>query len=225
MGCCTSLSVLHAIRADLAKELLKGTSFPEAARASDAQQVEPPRATAVAPAAVALPDATIVETLAKMADERFSKILTHARATGRTNALPFLINRAVQDMHDQLRGLRESWCRATGLAPDRHGHSGYRPPAAMRRLIEARHETCVFPTCNRRSNRCDLDHTVPWGQGDHLPVQPRPTLQATSPDKTVTRLDPDPALARPSDLDNPIGKLAHHPPHPTVTRRPAGRSH
>ncbi|SFQ26906.1 protein of unknown function [Actinomadura madurae] len=156
---------LHAIRADLAKELLKGTSFPEATRASDARQVEPPRATAIAPAAVTLPDATIVETLATMADERFSKILTHARATGRTNALPFLINRAVQDMHDQLRGLRESWCRATGLTPDRHGHSGYRPPAAMRRLIEARHATCVFPTCNRRSNRCDLDHTLPWGQG------------------------------------------------------------
>ncbi|MEO3829022.1 DUF222 domain-containing protein [Actinomadura sp. B10D3] len=159
------LRPLHAIRADLAKELLQGTSYPEAAHASGVQPVEPPRVPAVTPSTVALPDTTIVETLAKMADQRLSKVLAHARATGRTNALPFLINRAVRDMHDQLRGLRETWCQATGPTPGRHGHNAYRPPAAMRRLIEARHETCVFPTCNRRSNRCDLDHTVPWGQG------------------------------------------------------------
>ncbi|WP_433473123.1 DUF222 domain-containing protein [Spirillospora sp. CA-142024] len=108
---------------------------------------------------------SLVETLAEMADQRLTKILTHARATGRAKALPFMITRAVQDMHDQLRGLHENWCQATGQTPDRHGHSGYRPPAAMRRMIEARHETCAFPTCNRRSSRCDLDHTIPWGRG------------------------------------------------------------
>jgi hypothetical protein len=25
-------------------------------------------------------------------------------------------------------------------------------------VIEARHVTCAYPTCNRRSGRCDLDH-------------------------------------------------------------------
>ncbi|WP_433462765.1 DUF222 domain-containing protein [Spirillospora sp. CA-128828] len=160
---------LHAIRADLAKELLQGAPFPEAAHRLLTQPVEPPCAEATTAPVTApelpRPDVTLVETLAEMADRRLTKILTHARASGRAKALPFLITRAVQDMHDQLHGLCENWCQTTGQTPDRHGHSGYRPPAAMRRMIEARHETCVFPTCNRRSNRCDLDHTIPWGRG------------------------------------------------------------
>jgi hypothetical protein len=165
---------LSALRADLARELLQGTPFSEAARTILNRPVESPRSPAdttrevpakVAVTEVAVTDAPFVETLARMADQRLTKILAHARATGRTNALRFMITRAVQDMHDQLRGLRESWCRTTGQTPDRHGHTGYRPPAAMRRMIEARHETCVFPSCNRRSDRCDLDHTVPWGKG------------------------------------------------------------
>lgn len=150
---------LAAIRADLAKELLQGTPFPEAARKLSAPPPPSPRAdtTSEPPS----PGSPLVETLARMADRRLTKILEHAHTTGRTHALPFMIKRAVQDLHDQLSDLRETWCRTA----DRHGHGGYRPPAAMRRLIEARHETCVFPTCNRRSNRCDLDHTVPWGRG------------------------------------------------------------
>ncbi|MFD0856067.1 HNH endonuclease signature motif containing protein, partial [Actinomadura adrarensis] len=46
-----------------------------------------------------------------------------------------------------------------------HGRTAYRPTTALRRTIEARHVTCAFPTCNRRSSRCDLDHTIPWGRG------------------------------------------------------------
>jgi hypothetical protein len=46
-----------------------------------------------------------------------------------------------------------------------HGRPGYRPPAAMRREVEARHETCVFPSCNQPSHRSDVDHTIPWRPG------------------------------------------------------------
>jgi hypothetical protein len=28
------------------------------------------------------------------------------------------------------------------------------------------HATCAFPTCNQRSTRCDLDHTIAWGPGN-----------------------------------------------------------
>jgi hypothetical protein len=49
--------------------------------------------------------------------------------------------------------------------PGRHGHPGYRPPAALQRLIQRRHSTCVFPTCNRRAVHCDIDHTTPYDKG------------------------------------------------------------
>jgi hypothetical protein len=29
----------------------------------------------------------------------------------------------------------------------------------------ARDVTCRFPTCNRRAERCDLDHALPWNEG------------------------------------------------------------
>ncbi|TDD61561.1 HNH endonuclease, partial [Actinomadura darangshiensis] len=165
---------LHAIRADLAKVLLRGVPFPEAAHALPGA-IESPHTVAIPRVTEAPhPDMSVVETLARMVDQRLTKVATHARAGGRTNALPLIITRAVQDMHEQLRGLRESWCQATGRTPDQHGHNGYRPPAEMRRVIEARHETCVFPTCNRRSNRCDLDHTIPWGRGTTCPCNLAP---------------------------------------------------
>jgi hypothetical protein len=53
--------------------------------------------------------------------------------------------------------------RLRGQSP--HGHHGYRPPAAMRRLIERTHPICAFPTCDRPAPGCDLDHTTPWHQG------------------------------------------------------------
>ena len=63
--------------------------------------------------------------------------------------------------------LKLRWCLIT--ADDHghvvHGHDGYRPPAGMRRLVQTRSGTCMFPTCNRRAAGCDLDHTVPFHQG------------------------------------------------------------
>ncbi|HEX6469173.1 MAG TPA: DUF222 domain-containing protein [Streptosporangiaceae bacterium] len=49
--------------------------------------------------------------------------------------------------------------------PGRHGHPGYRPPAALQRLIQRRHSTCVFPTCSRKAVHCDIDHSTPYDKG------------------------------------------------------------
>jgi hypothetical protein len=47
--------------------------------------------------------------------------------------------------------------------PIQHGETGYRPSPALRRKIEARNPTCVFPQCRRPARACDLDHTIPYG--------------------------------------------------------------
>jgi hypothetical protein len=46
-----------------------------------------------------------------------------------------------------------------------YGRRTYRPPAVLADHIRARDRTCRFPTCNRRAERCDLDHAVPWQDG------------------------------------------------------------
>lgn len=43
--------------------------------------------------------------------------------------------------------------------------TGYRPPAGIARLVRLRDGTCRFPNCNRRADRCDIDHVVPWPAG------------------------------------------------------------
>ncbi|HEX2322537.1 MAG TPA: HNH endonuclease signature motif containing protein [Streptosporangiaceae bacterium] len=48
-----------------------------------------------------------------------------------------------------------------------HGNQtrGYQPPNAICDLVKARHRTCAFPGCRRPAVRCDVDHTIPYGQG------------------------------------------------------------
>ncbi|WP_165950543.1 HNH endonuclease [Actinomadura sp. GC306] len=76
--------------------------------------------------------------------------------------LPSAVNLAVRQLARRLASQRDALCQGDA---ERHGRPGYRPPASMRREVEERHATCVFPTCNRASHRCDLDHTVPWRPG------------------------------------------------------------
>jgi hypothetical protein len=40
-----------------------------------------------------------------------------------------------------------------------------RPTADQRRVVEARHRTCVFPGCRMPATECDLDHQVMWSEG------------------------------------------------------------
>jgi hypothetical protein len=48
---------------------------------------------------------------------------------------------------------------------DAPAESGYRPSAALERFIRCRDMTCRFPGCERPSEFCDVDHTVPWPFG------------------------------------------------------------
>jgi hypothetical protein len=41
----------------------------------------------------------------------------------------------------------------------------YRPSAALRHLVNARHATCVFPGCRRPAAQCDADHTIAYESG------------------------------------------------------------
>lgn len=41
----------------------------------------------------------------------------------------------------------------------------YRPPADLTRWLRVRDQTCRFPGCARRADRCDLDHTDDWAAG------------------------------------------------------------
>lgn len=152
---------LDMIRADLAKELLNGAVLPDAVRAVLVQaQAEPGEQRDIVPAAA--PVEAEVETLAETIDERLHRVRHDARLGRRVNELPRLIGRAVRQIQDDVAVQRDGRCQ--GNEPQ-HGHPSYRPPAELRREIEARHATCVFPTCNQPSRRCDLDHTRPWRPG------------------------------------------------------------
>jgi hypothetical protein len=174
---------LDQIRADLATQLLRGNPLPDAVRTllthttpTPPRSQVAPRADEVVPASqehgtqihtpvASTPraqdaDAGMVQALAVMVDRRLTQMLAQARATGRMHALPALTAQAAQHLHDRLADLRDTRCQGSG--DGNHGEHGYRPSAGLRRLIEARHPTCVFPTCNRRADRCDLDHTVPY---------------------------------------------------------------
>ncbi|WP_245666510.1 HNH endonuclease signature motif containing protein [Actinomadura latina] len=88
--------------------------------------------------------------------------LAHVSARVPSRDLAAAVPRTVRRIHRELARAREAACRGDAQT---HGRPAYRPPAAMRREIEERHPTCVFPTCNQPSHRCDLDHTVPWRPG------------------------------------------------------------
>jgi hypothetical protein len=53
----------------------------------------------------------------------------------------------------------------TGSCGHAHESACYQPPSTLRHLIMTRQRTCSFPGCRRPAVRCDLDHTVPFGEG------------------------------------------------------------
>jgi hypothetical protein len=109
--------------------------------------------------------------LAGIIDERLDSVADRHRATGRRTGLALRIGTAMQAITSALTQPKEHWCRTTtgqdptGAATGTHGHPGYRPPAAMRRMIDHNHPVCAFPTCDRPAPRCDADHTIAWHQG------------------------------------------------------------
>lgn len=45
------------------------------------------------------------------------------------------------------------------------GTTRRRPSVALRRAVEARYQTCVFPGCRMPSTESDIDHSTPWASG------------------------------------------------------------
>lgn len=68
----------------------------------------------------------------------------------------------------RLAAMAPSWER---LVTDLHGipmmlgRSSYRPSAGLRKYVQWRDMTCVFPGCTSRASCADLDHTVEWADG------------------------------------------------------------
>jgi hypothetical protein len=54
---------------------------------------------------------------------------------------------------------------ARGSCDHRHREPGYQPSRFLQHLVMARTPTCTAPGCGQPAARCDLDHTVPYGQG------------------------------------------------------------
>lgn len=50
-------------------------------------------------------------------------------------------------------------------ATDLPAGTAYRFPPRLRRFLEARDQTCVFPGCNRPASAADKDHRLPWPAG------------------------------------------------------------
>jgi hypothetical protein len=176
------IRTVDQIRVDLYRDLLRGIPLPEAVRnlltgdASDesagtdagpeSRLHAPARVTAAE--VVAAAERVIAETLGEVADGQLTAVFDRARADGHLDRLPGLIGAAAQAMREAITGIVDSWCRVTtqtsGQTPG-HGHAGYRPPGAMQRLVQRRHTTCAYPTCNRRAIHCDIDHTEPYDKG------------------------------------------------------------
>jgi hypothetical protein len=58
---------------------------------------------------------------------------------------------------------------AAPAAPRALTYRGYRPPTRLRRFLEARDRTCVFPGCRRPARKTDKDHRRPWPTGPTSP--------------------------------------------------------
>ncbi|MBC6458365.1 HNH endonuclease signature motif containing protein [Actinomadura sp. HBU206391] len=105
--------------------------------------------------------------ITQTARDRLTALLDQIGDRGGPAERRLLVTEAGRRMTEALSPLKVRWCALavdTGGHPV-HGHHGYRPPAGMRRLIQARDRTCAFPTCNRRATECDLDHTIPHHKG------------------------------------------------------------
>ncbi len=181
------LRPIDQIRLDLYRDLLRGIPLAEAVRGlvtDDTGQFEQGGPTgsdadgtssrhSTADEVVFAAERQIARLLAENVDAELSRVFDRARAEGRLDGMARLIGEAAQAMRDALAPIVDAWCSATIIGSTaatrgdpgqnrRHGHDGYRPPAPMQRLIQRRHATCVYPRCNRRSARCDLDHTQPY---------------------------------------------------------------
>jgi hypothetical protein len=99
--------------------------------------------------------------------EQITELSGQVRDSGRTDRPRLLMAEAAHRVKDAVAALKVHWCAgSTDAGGDPvHGHHGYRPPAAMRRLVAARDGTCRFPSCRAPATRCDHDHTLAHHKG------------------------------------------------------------
>ncbi|MGH8916472.1 MAG: DUF222 domain-containing protein [Acidimicrobiia bacterium] len=121
-----------------------------------------------------------------------------------------------------------------------NGTTRRRPDTAMRRRVQAKAPTCVFPGCRMPATGCDIDHNQDWSQGgptsdpnlaplcrrDHLnkhhgwsihQLQPG-TYQLTSPLGLVYTTGPDPPRTPdPGFAPGTASTVAFTPPTSTVS--------
>ncbi|MCW2899215.1 MAG: hypothetical protein JWO67_1480, partial [Streptosporangiaceae bacterium] len=159
---------LAAIRADVLLRLLRGRRPAEVISSGESQERERPAGRADGGVAgggeTGQAEAVAVGGAVR---EELTEFLADAIRCGGPAEIRLLVAEAARRMRDAVAELKIRWC-AIGMDQNgrpAHGHDGYRPPAGMRRLIQARNRTCVFPTCGRRATACDLDHTEPYHRG------------------------------------------------------------
>jgi hypothetical protein len=130
-----------------------------------------------------------------------------------TGVLAEVLVRALRAGADALNA-RRSRVRPGGCTHE-EASPGYRIPDPMRALVEARDQTCGFPTCRQPAWRCEQDHTIAYRLGGatcpcnlsaecsrhhhlkHLPTwrleQPRPgVLTWTTPARLTYTVAPGP---------------------------------
>ncbi|MGH3389698.1 MAG: DUF222 domain-containing protein [Actinomadura sp.] len=193
---------IDALRADVALDLLRGR------RPADLSAVAAgPGGPSLGPRPAARPgrgsdpgetgrDEAIA--VARAVRDQLAETLDRARGLAGHIERRLLATEVARRVRDAIAPLKTSRCHlAVGSDGEIvHGHDGYRPPAAMRRLIQTRNDTCVFPTCRRRAEKCDLDHTIPHHKGgptcpcNLAPLCRGHHLLKQHPDWTLTHLWP-----------------------------------
>jgi hypothetical protein len=175
---------IDQLRADVYLALLRGTL----------KTTEPPADTSEHPnAGPATPgdpgwtdaDDAIADLIAGTARTELTALTTSSQGLAdRHHQVGVLVAQACARITESLTALRIRWCfpahnnprqdglgsrdlgpSAPGCGDVRHGSSGYRLPAAMRRLIEYRDRRCCFPGCRRPVRHCDADHSTPFHRG------------------------------------------------------------
>jgi Domain of unknown function (DUF222) len=174
---------IDQLRADVYLALLRGTL----------KTTEPPADTSehpnTGPATLGDPgwtdaDDAIADLIAGTVRTELTALTTSSQGPDRHHQADVLVAQACARITESLTALRTRWClpahnnprqdalgprdlglSASGCGVAGHGSSGYRLPAAMRRLIEYRDRRCCFPGCRRPVRHCDADHSIPFHRG------------------------------------------------------------
>jgi hypothetical protein len=151
---------IDQLRADVFLGLLRGgRDFPDTPAPTAVDQ-EPPADRAW----TALDDLTAAA-IAHTARDALDRLT--GQPPERHRDLAALLQRAGERISASLTDLKIPWCAAGHPAAASGGHQGigYRPPAAIRLLIEQRDARCRYPGCRHPARRADIDHTHPYDKG------------------------------------------------------------